>query len=77
MSEHSERGTGMTVRKAILQVVAAGVLVVTGTVLAAGTAAAAEGSSPVVVASSPVVVAAVDGAGLMTQDDSGWQGSGS
>ncbi|MFD3504971.1 hypothetical protein [Streptomyces sp. NPDC058678] len=68
----------MTVRKTILHVVAAGVLVAAGTGLAAGTAAAADASSSSSSSASvSVSSAALDTAGLMSQDDSGWQGNGS
>ncbi|MEU6574112.1 hypothetical protein [Streptomyces sp. NPDC046805] len=64
----------MTVRKTILHVVAAGVLVVTGMGLAAGTAAAADASSSTTVVAAS---AASDGVGLIPMGDSGWQGIGS
>lgn len=66
----------MTVRKTLLQVITAGVLMVTGVGFAAGTAVAAGGSSSTTVAAS-AVSGASDGVGLMSEDDSGWQGSGS
>jgi hypothetical protein len=66
----------MTVRKTLLQVITAGVLMVTGVGFAAGTAVAAGSSSSSTVAVS-AASGASDSAGLMSEDDSGWQGTGS